>query len=286
MGTDIHMYIERRHGKRWRLVKPPAPPPASERATVRTRDDGTPYNYVSPFWGPHKCMYVRDSERGRFRLHWYENRNYDAFAILTGTVRNGRGFAGVKTSSGFNGITREPRGTPDDVGSWVRDATWDHSESWLMLDEILAFDWDQTVTKTGCIPLLVPRSKRAAAFGYIDWKRNRDEPREWYGDAIGGQSQTLLECQVPVLMQTSELLAELASDLDVAADADAEGRAEVAYALRDSVRTRLPDINYSVRVEWQSAYRHCAADFLAFVDQLLVPLGDPKDTRLVFGFDS
>lgn len=129
MGTDIHLYVERKNMEtgRWERVSPPDPPPASER--TKKRRDGS--SYVDPWWGPGGCMfagYGPQSERNA--TQWYQNRNYSVFAILSGTVRNGYGFAGVSTGQGFVGITEEPRGLPDDISDEVRDNnSWDHSES-------------------------------------------------------------------------------------------------------------------------------------------------------------
>jgi hypothetical protein len=76
-------------------------------------------------------------------------RNYNAFAILA-DVRNGTGFAGCKTSDGFNVIS-EPKGFPDDmseeVAKWAEGA--DHTPSWLTLKELLEFDWNQVVNIYG-----------------------------------------------------------------------------------------------------------------------------------------
>lgn len=44
---------------------------------------------------------------------WYDNRNYDVFAILA-DVRNGSGFAGVSTGEGFAPIAPR-RGIPADA---------------------------------------------------------------------------------------------------------------------------------------------------------------------------
>lgn len=176
MGTDIHMYIERRNPDgSWRTVAPPEPPLGLQRFG---------------FWGPGECFYVikccgsRNADgpctgkdcgvclgTGR-DIRWYHARNYDVFAILTGTVRN---------YNCISGIVPEPRGVPADVSESVRIGyLWDHSAGWLTLDEVLSFDW---------LP-----------FGW----------------------------------------------------------------------PKYPGVN----------------SFLEFVREYLVPLGDPKDTRLVFGFDS
>lgn len=86
-----------------------------------------------------------------------DDRNYDSFAVMA-DVRNGFGFAGVKTGEGWEPISK-PRGLPDDilklidydfhlkVASYVpkwspnsepRTEAWlgDHSHSWLLLSEM------------------------------------------------------------------------------------------------------------------------------------------------------
>lgn len=79
----------------------------------------------------------------------YKGRNYDMFAVLA-DVRNGVGFAGRYTGSGFKPIAA-PRGAPEDASSEVKAYTdsWEadgHSHSYFTLAELLAYDWDQTTT--------------------------------------------------------------------------------------------------------------------------------------------
>lgn len=106
---------------------------------------------------------------------WEQNRHYFLFAWLAG-VRNGFGFAGVKTHSPLKPIA-EPRGLPADFEHedrehkttvdcidprrqrWMSDedkaspAQWlgDHSHSWLMADEILAAPLPGSAWKTGVV---------------------------------------------------------------------------------------------------------------------------------------
>lgn len=232
---------------------------------------------MSPFWGPDGCMYIAEcygpddgcigagcpSCLGTGRdLRWYHNRNYDVFAILTGTVRNGHGFAGVLTGDGFIGITDEPRGIPDDASTTVRNHhSWDHSESWLLLSEILAFDWEQVTTHTGVIPMRsVDEAHRLTHTStYEEWRGRepRVAPDSYCGSIAGPTIRTISSEQADRV-------------LDNASD---------GLAIDNSTR-------WYVQVSWQETYRTSAADFLAFVDQMLVPLGDPEHTRIVFGFDS
>lgn len=81
----------------------------------------------------------------------FANRNYDLFGILA-DVRNGVGFAGCVTGSGWPSIAPY-RGLPDGFSeSMVAPnplypeegprSLGDHSFTWIALDEIRAFDWD------------------------------------------------------------------------------------------------------------------------------------------------
>jgi len=133
MGCDIHTHVETRkdghwyhHG--WR----------TKHAVGEYSDGSTKYDWDALFDDP---LFI--------------GRNYDLFAILA-NVRNGYGFAGTPTSGGFTPIDM-PRGLPDDVtpevkresDGWGVDA---HSHSWLLLDELLSFDYDgQTVKQYGVV---------------------------------------------------------------------------------------------------------------------------------------
>lgn len=114
-----------------------------------------------------------------------EGRHYQLFAVLAG-VRNGSGFAGVKTGDAVEPIS-EPRGLPDDfeindegahpvasikllgykakyyeAGEAIHIWMGDHSPSWLTADEILAWaEKAPTVEKCGVI----------SAEAYMAWDR-------------------------------------------------------------------------------------------------------------------
>jgi len=107
----------------------------------------------------------------------WHHRDYQLFAALAG-VRNGRGFAGIKTGDAIDPIA-EPRGLPPDFevigdqhplpkdvweayplakyyepGEEGYGSLWmgDHSHSWLSADEILAWrDRAPIVWKTGVL---------------------------------------------------------------------------------------------------------------------------------------
>lgn len=87
-----------------------------------------------------------------------DDRNYCTFAILA-DVRNGVGFAGVKTG-GYLPPISFPRGIPKDASSGVHaiwndevDDFWlgDHSHSWLTLQELLAYPYEGDVTVCGMV---------------------------------------------------------------------------------------------------------------------------------------
>ena len=105
----------------------------------------------------------------------YDGRNYNLFAILA-NVRNGYGFAGIETGSGFNCI-QEDRGLPEDVSNEVEtelDDEYLHNIGYITLRELVEFDWNQTTTHYGTV-----REE-----GYKQWKEN-GQPDSWSG-AIRG----------------------------------------------------------------------------------------------------
>lgn len=317
MGTDIHMFVERRVDGTWVPVAPPEPPPASERTEKRTDREGKEYDYVSPFWGPNGAFYTRacykcrpkgqagwDAERGAgcdacldtgWPVDWYHNRNYNVFAILTGTVRNGRGFAGCDTGNGFRGIVAEPRGLPEDASAFIKEHAaeeFDHSAGWLSLAEILAFDWTQVTSHRGVIPVFKRQIRSAwEAVAYEDWRDRepRTSPGSYSGDVGGGgsvvltmpQADRLLAAAAPVELEIAR------SVVDLYTFASGGPFQTVTRGVRHVYTPGVDDgKTWYVRVEWQETYRESAKSFLEFVTAFLVPLGDPADTRLVFGFDS
>ena len=112
MGTDIYPVVEVRQG------------------------DG-PWTAVLP---PGECGYSS----------WDFGRSYDSFAVLAG-VRNGVGFAGIDTGDGFKPISKR-RGLPEDRHLRNKENYGEYGHSWLLVSEILAYDWEQKTKKRGWIP--------------------------------------------------------------------------------------------------------------------------------------
>ncbi len=146
MGCDIHIVVERKDGESWQRVW--------SHSYDKTDMEGTP-----------EC---------------FDNRNYDLFGILA-DVRNGVGFAGCLTGSGWPSIAPD-RGIPDDSTVTERErhdyTLGDHSYTWVSLDELKAFDWDGTV---------------ADAFGVVtreEYSRmnlaGETMPQSWCGGISGG----------------------------------------------------------------------------------------------------
>jgi hypothetical protein len=114
MGTDINIYAEVRIAGRWQLAEP------VEKNSMWSEE----FNKLCPEWKPKEL---------------YSVRNRSVFAILA-NVSNP-----MFAVASFDYIS-EPRGLPKDVSkeladwrtSWGSDA---FAESWLLLEELLAFDW-------------------------------------------------------------------------------------------------------------------------------------------------
>jgi hypothetical protein len=186
-----------------------------------------------------------------------DDRNYLVFAMLAG-VRNGVGFAGVKTHEPLVPVS-EPRGLPDDldiidedsvvVPAWIDgnrkiDAHYwlgDHSHSWLTLKEIADWaGWGKSLAMTGII-------ERAE---YERIQREGGNPNSWCGGISG-----------PGVKIVSADTAKLGGD--------------------------FTHVNWS----WCVPFFEYTATFRAWVDYLLAKYGymierDPAAIRIVFGFDS
>lgn len=163
MGCDIHMYVEVNDGISWQKVG-------------------------DVFLGPYGEGGMSDSP--------YRGRNYDLFAILA-NVRNGYGFAGVKTGKGFVPISL-PKGLPVDVSTEIREESdsWGvdgHSHSWLTLKELKEYAWGQTTEHQGYV----------SVGEYIVFKQ-RGKPYSWCGSVGGRNTRTLTNDQMEDLIQSRE----------------------------------------------------------------------------------
>lgn len=198
MGTDIHMFVERLNPvtQEWEVVRGPNPRiKQSLRYAKWAREDGKEER------AQQYEKEAADVAAGRFEntddeddwnaanvaKGWlYDGRNYDLFAIL-GNVRNGTGFAGVKTGDGFNYISDE-RGLPYDCSDEVADFfndDWLHSISYVTLKELIEFDWNQTTNLSGIVNIEQ----------FKEWKEH-GEPLSYCGGISGPRVEHLTNEQM------------------------------------------------------------------------------------------
>lgn len=270
MGCDIHLYVEVKNketgrweadwtefpnpeydpdGEEWAQKQPPTlcqtRTPYSfasdrpEYAYIRTEDG----EYVEKLWSEvhGNLEYVHNA--------YYTGRNYNLFAILA-DVRNGYGFAGCDTGSGFNPILGRDmwRGLPYNVcpeiatqyKKWGEDA---HSSTWLTVAELDAYDWEQTTNERGWV-------------SESEYKKFKEDgrPNSWSGGISGGK---IVHCDN-----------EHMDRIIAGAFSNEEGLA------------------YFTKVEWETAYSESAGYWLESVMPLLRALGEPEDVRIVFWFDN
>lgn len=260
MGCDIHLQVERREEGVWKRVPHPTRPCDDEYCTDGLYNEKTPNEKM---WGQ---AHYRCKGTGFYTDEFWDDRNYDVFAILA-NVRNGYGFAGCDTGDGFVPID-EPRGLPDDLSDEVRagidgdqseygDPQWfwlgDHSHSWLLVQEILDYDWTRTTKMRGWVGV-----------SEFETFEREGRPSSWSGGISGGMVQHI---------SNAEMRRRIA-----------DGSATREDTMIGPLAIAAPF--YYTLVEWEVPYTDAASRFLRVLHRDIVPLGDPSDVRLVFGFDS
>jgi hypothetical protein len=237
MGCDIHLYVEKRANQShdW------------ESADKWTKD--------------------RDDSVMRVDQEFYDGRNYRLFSILA-NVRNGHGFAGVKTGDGFVPIS-EPRGLPSDVSpnvaalseSWGEDG---HSHSYLTVAEIMAFDWTQVSNLCGVL----------TGEEFEDWTRwgraRGHAPKGWSGGVTGPQVRNITEEEMTEIVERARKHC-------------VENK---LYCEAFTAYIRKATENLYVSCEWTQPYYACVGDFISHVLPRLWRLGSPENVRIVFWFDN
>jgi hypothetical protein len=239
MGTDIHFYVEVFNNGDW----------VTADKWEEDKDEEQPVKYVNN--------------------QFYHDRNYDLFAILA-DVRNGRGFAGVKTSDGFNPISH-PRGLPNDACKEILELSkhWGidgHSHSWLTVKELMAFDWTQTVKKCGLV-------SGEIYYSWNQYNRENGEAPEEYCGGVGGHGVIIVSEE-----EMSQLINEMKNKLI---------EAGVTYYRRELLEKIKSELNSTYcSVEWEQPYYKAARFFLSDCLPRLWRLGEPDKVRIVFWFDN
>lgn len=199
-----------------------------------------------------------DDYQSNYDNAFYEGRNYDLFSIFA-DVRNGYGFAGVKTGEGFVPFA-PPRGVPDDCSPeyrrWVEQWNGDgHSHSYFTVEEIMAYDWTQRTNKSGWV-------------GPKDYLRCKlqGKPISWSGAISGNNIKHLsnLEMEKQIIENYGPLNWDTFHKLD-----------------DDFLNT-----SFYTEVSWSIPYYQAGREFLSITLPKLWRLGAPKDVRCLFFFDN
>ena len=172
-------------------------------------------------------------------------RNYNLFAILA-NMRNGFGFAGIKTGNGFIPITK-PKGIPEDASAEYLKIAEENSYdgenfSYHTIQDLLDHDWNQRTQVCGDIDLKT----------YKKWMENEKsgEPDDWtrlYGGASLSNS-------------------------------------EMEELINSGVNDNSTDQYTSVK--WTKTYRECVGEYFfdTILDKLKKIAEDHSKVRIVFFF--
>jgi hypothetical protein len=240
MGADIHLWVERFDSKtkKWVVMRKWPCEYCDGEGQIDKWEDGKPVP------GEKRPCYGCDGKKTSSRF--WSQRSYYTFSILA-DVRNGSGFAGVRTGDGFVPIA-DPRGVPSDssedylgeVTKWGFDG---HSHSWLTLKEILDYNWDQVTTLHGTVDSTT----------YLKWRvGGRTGFPEGYSGGVWGKN---------VKNVSNE-------EMDKLID---EGKATS---------------DHYTQVSWKVTYHECARGFLSRLELIKKKRIKPENIRLVFFFDN
>lgn len=211
-------------------------------------------------------------------------RSYNTFAMLA-NVRNGRGFAGIKTSDGFPYI-HEPRGLPSDL----KDPSLVEVDIYVRKDSLVAaWDWDGK--------LVAVDSTETRRTRYL----NDDGGRMWLGDhSHSWCSLSELIAFVETVAKTSTV--KLCGYVDYAEyqKAKAEGRAFSGWC-GDVSGPSIVKVHEKDLPSWEGREpTHVFAEWekpvldASWLQEIVVALQtvqsrcgvSAEDVRFVYGFDS
>lgn len=266
MGTDIHPAVEVRRKGIWRYHKP-----VTECPYYYEYDYKPNPNFVrgKPETGPVSFKEYRlDSDGNRIRSKWdrcatrlpefFRNRNYLKFAILA-DVRNGYGFAGVKTFDPLPSIA-PGRGLPADITKEARaKLSNEHSETWVLLSELMAWPhWDGKLVHEGVI----------SEYEFLETLIKGTTPSSWSG-GISGQDI--------VVVTPDQYLALYGGPRDLFSSNPPKPR-----TYDDTKR-------YFVQYRWEvplATAGHEIDEIITYMHDLIPKGGTAEDVRMVMDFDS
>jgi hypothetical protein len=231
MGCDIHLCVEQKIDGKWVAVKRPS-------------EDTWDYGKSTLFW-------------------LAGQRSYNLFSILA-NVRNEQDVDGCNSDKRFSPIAM-PKGLPTDMSPDVQANSDDwgcdgHSHSFHLLQDLLDYDWTQTVTLRGWLSLKE----------YWQWSRydkSHGEGPDSYCGGIGGGNiehitQEELEAIVKPIRENGNTYANQEQELD-----------EIGRS-------------YYGLCTWEQPYYKTCRAFLSDSIPQLLRLGKPEDVRIVFWFDN
>lgn len=269
MGCDIHLFVEAKKNTGWEVCNPPKTKAKLEDLTHMKDPENWikeyPYDGLGYYWnyaysrtyGDYDTYEEGYLDKGE-PVPWRIGRDYDLFAMLA-DVRNGRGFAGCKTGEGFNVIAK-PKGLPTNASLQVVRASnnWGidgHSHSWLTLDEIKKFDWNQITTHYGHVGIME----------YLRYKKD-GKPTSWSGGVGGGSIKIISNEEMDKVIEENQCKLE-----------DFTSYFDDPYKL---------DYRPYTVIKWQETYKECCPYFLNTVIPEIEKFGNDEEVRIVFWFDN
>jgi hypothetical protein len=169
MGCDIHLYVERREGRKWLALPPPVgtgfnfelmprpgkpwdqltPEEKEAHEAARKAYDATvksPWRFEHAARDPdNPALVVKEKGERRRRLQkWFSDRNYRLFGMLAGVRNTGGSWLDRDPRPICEPITEEPRGVPDDASKeYKREVEAmgvdGHSHSYATIDELRTY---------------------------------------------------------------------------------------------------------------------------------------------------
>lgn len=270
MGTDIHLYVERRDPETGAWSEVPGP--------FKGWNGG-------PSWNP-------VHEHGFESSHPDPSaRNYNVFAMLAG-VRNGYGFAGTYRHEPLTPCF-EGRGIPEDHSPPTDADLWlgDHSFTWATVAELLTVPWGREFHSGGVV----------GAQQFRKWERE-GRPTSWSG-MVSGQGIVVHDTPEAYRAAVADGVTverTMGASIDVTG---VEGGARDLpvpdhRVVRTTMRMVVPldelkdtDVvkgeKHFCRVSWTwTPLVDC--DFKRWVEDVLAPIAgeDTESVRVLMGFDS